>query len=114
VVITDPRLGHRARPWTLSSPTSLVVDINESTTHAANLVVFPFRLPLHLSFRVLVYHPLFGRLLALCVVPLPPHKTTTHVYPPRVLPTPLLPSPPFQFYPTPCYPTHGVRRPPYP
>jgi hypothetical protein len=31
-VITDPRLGHRTRPWTLSSPTSLVVGIKESTS----------------------------------------------------------------------------------
>ncbi len=40
MAIADPRLGDRARPSMLSSPTSLVVDIKESTTHAANLVAF--------------------------------------------------------------------------
>jgi hypothetical protein len=67
-----PRLGHRVRPWTLSSPTSLVVDIKESTTHAANLVVLPSRLTLHQPLRVLVCLQLFGCLLAICVVSLPP------------------------------------------
>ena len=106
-----PRLGHRARPWTISSPTSLVVDIKESTTHAAFfLVVLPSRLTLHLSFRVFVCLPLFGCLLALCVVLSPPpspennkcvphrcftdtssHSTTLSPNP--SLPNPLLPNP---------------------
>ena len=67
----------------------LVVDSKESTTHGVNLVVLPSRLTLHLSFRVFFYHPLFGRLLALCVVPLPPKNNHTCV-PPGFLPTPLL------------------------
>ncbi len=103
-----PRLGHRVRPWTLSSHTSLVVDIKESTTQAANLVVLPSRLTLHLPFCVLVCLPRFGCLLTICVVP-PPKKKTINVYPTGVLPTPLLtqpPSHPTPFYPTPCYPTH--------
>ncbi len=70
-----PRLGHRARLWTISSPTSFVVDIKESTTHAANLVVLPSRLTLHLPFRVFVCLPLFGCLLArLCCFLPPPIK----------------------------------------
>ncbi len=77
----------RVRPWTLSSPTSLVVDIKESTTHAANLVVLPSRLTLHLP-CVLVCLPLFGCLLAICVVSLPPPKKKINVYPTGVLPTP--------------------------
>ena len=113
-----PRLGHRARPWTLSSPTTLVVDIKKSTTHAANLVVLPSRLTLHLPFRVFVCLPLFGCMPALCVglsPPLPPK--TINVYPTGVLQTPLLTQPPSHttpFYPTPCYPTHIVRPTPYP
>ncbi len=88
----------------------LVVDSKESTTHGVNLVVLPSHLTLHLSFRVFFYHPLFGRLLALCVVPppLPPKtKTKNHTcVPPRIctntsshlttlpiVPNPLLPYP---------------------
>ncbi len=48
---------HRARPWTIMSPTSLVVDIKESTTHAVNLVVFPYRFPLPSIFSRAVCTP---------------------------------------------------------
>ncbi len=79
-----PRLGHRARPWTLSSPMSLVVDIKESTTNAANLVVFLYRLPLPSIYRVLVCLPLVGRLHAICVCLflVPPQQHTQPPLPP--------------------------------
>jgi len=91
----------------------VVVDIKESTTHGV-LVVFPSRLP-PTNFLIACHLPptFWSSARPLCCSS-PPHKKTTHVYPPGVLPTPLLTSPPFPFYPTPCYPTHGVRRTPYP
>jgi hypothetical protein len=87
-----PRLGHRAQPWTISSPTSLVFDIKESTTRTAFFwLSFPTVLPSIYLSRV-VCLPLFGRLLAICVClflfftqqhtqpPLPPfHHMFSHV-----------------------------------
>jgi hypothetical protein len=68
------------------------VDVKESTTHAANLVVF-FRPPLPSTFRVFVCLPLFGCLQSSCVwsYPLPP---TINVYSTFVLPTPFFTPPP--------------------
>ncbi len=70
-----PRLGHRVRPWTLSSPTHLVVDVKESTTHAANLVVFPYRLPLPSIFSRARLPPTFwSSTRHLCCFLSPPKK----------------------------------------
>jgi hypothetical protein len=77
-----PRLGHRARSWTISSLTSLVVDIKESTTHAAFfVVVFPYRLTLHLPLACSLPPTFWSSARHLCVSVslLPP---TTHPNPP--------------------------------
>jgi hypothetical protein len=80
-----PRLGHRARPWTIRSPTSLIVGIKESTTHAANLVVFPNRLPLPSTFSRARLPPTFwssARHLCVSVPPPPPQQHTQPPFPP--------------------------------
>jgi hypothetical protein len=69
-------LGHRARPLTPSSPTSLVVTLRSHNTRCEFLIVFPYP-TIYLS-RV-VCLPLFGRrLLAICVcrfISPSPHQT---------------------------------------
>ncbi len=87
-----PQLGHRARPWTISSPTSLVVDIKESTTHAALfLVVFPHRLTLHLPLACSLPLTFWSSARHLCV--------SVSLLPPTTHPTP---RPPFHYTPN-CF-----------
>jgi hypothetical protein len=108
-----PRLGHRARPWTLSSPTSLVVNNTRCEFSCFSLPSYTSftssRARLPPTFRLSARH--------LCCFPPPPPQTTINVYPTGVLPTPLLTQPPSHstpFYPTPCYPSPCYSTPCYP
>ena len=76
--VYQPRLGHRVRPWTLSSPMRLVVDVKESTTHAANLVVFPYRLPLpSILSRARLPPTFWSSARHMCCCSPPPPQTTS-------------------------------------